>query len=200
MVHITFPRYKERGPNEETEEDAMRIDTVLVPLDGSPLAEMALPTAVVLLRDSPDATLILLRAAEATTLPGIDPTEAQVAVVRDAENYLERVAARLRDDGLSRVLTSVWYGKPARAIVEAAQLRRADLIVMSTHGRSGLRRFVLGSVAESVLRGTRTPILLVSEAGARVKVRETQAASSIVMEDSTLKRVRSRGRTRVARR
>jgi nucleotide-binding universal stress UspA family protein len=177
----------------------MKIDTVLVPLDGSPLAEMALPTARELLRDSPDATLILLRAAEATTLPGIDPIEAQVAVVRDAEDYLERVAARLRDGGLSRVLTSVWYTKPARAIVEAAQLRRVDLIVMSTAGRSGLRRFLLGSVAESVLRGTRTPILLVSAAGAGMKVRGAQAASPAV-KDRTLQRRRSRGRTRVARR
>ena len=137
----------------------MKVDTVLVPLDGSPLAEMALSTAIDLLRDSPDATLILLRAAEATTLPGVDPTDAQVGVVREAEEYLEVVAARARDEGVSRVITSVWYSQPAEAIAEAARVRGVDLIVMSTHGRSGLRRVVLGSVAESVLRATQTPIL-----------------------------------------
>jgi nucleotide-binding universal stress UspA family protein len=73
----------------------MKVDKVLVPLDGSPLAEMALPTAITLLRDSPDATLILLRAVHATTLPGVDPTQAQVAVVGAAESYLDGVAARL---------------------------------------------------------------------------------------------------------
>jgi hypothetical protein len=60
---------------------------------------------------------------------------------------------------------SVWYSRAAEAIVEAAHARRADLIVMSTHGRSGLPRALRGSVAESVLRRTRTPILLVSAAG-----------------------------------
>jgi nucleotide-binding universal stress UspA family protein len=67
---------------------------------------------------------------------------------------------RLKRDGCPRVETSVWYGPAASAIVDAARLRRADLIVMSTHGRSGLGRLILGSVAESVLRGTTTPILL----------------------------------------
>lgn len=56
--------------------------------------------------------------------------------------------------------TTAWYGPAAYAIVEAARLHGADLIVMTTHGRSGLKRLILGSVAESVLRGTTTPILL----------------------------------------
>jgi nucleotide-binding universal stress UspA family protein len=162
----------------------MKVDKVLVPLDGSPLAEMALPTAIELLRDSPDATLVLLRAAEATTLPGVDPTDAQVAVVREAEEYLEGVATRLRNEGLPRVITSVWFSRAAEAIVEAARVRGVDLIVMSTQGRSGLRRIVFGSVAESVLRGTQTPILLVSAAGARVDARRRSAADSPGSEHS----------------
>lgn len=143
----------------------MKADRVLVPLDGSSLAEMALPKALELLSDGPGATLILLRAAEATPLPGIDPTEAQAAVVREAESYLEAVAAGLVDKGFTRVVRSVWYSSPAKAIVEAARVRHADVIVMSTHGRSGFGRLILGSVAEAVLRGTRTPILLVSAGG-----------------------------------
>jgi nucleotide-binding universal stress UspA family protein len=62
--------------------------------------------------------------------------------------------------------TSVWYGPAAPAIVDAARLRKVDLIVMTTHGRSGLGRLILGSVAESVLRGTSTPILLLRAPGA----------------------------------
>jgi hypothetical protein len=81
---------------------------------------MALPTAIELLRNSPDATLVLLRATGTTTLPGIDPIEAQVAGVGEAESYLEGVAARLRAEG-RRVITSVRYSGAAEAIVEAAQ-------------------------------------------------------------------------------
>jgi nucleotide-binding universal stress UspA family protein len=103
---------------------------------------------------------VLLRAAEAATMPGADPTEAQVEVVHEAEEYLASVADRLRREGVTRVETSVWYGKPGPAIVEAAQFGKVDMIVMSTHGRSGVGRLILGSVAESVLRGTHTPILL----------------------------------------
>ena len=137
----------------------MKLDKIMVPLDGSPLAEAAIPKAVELAQ-GPLATLVLLRAAEAHSFPLADPTEAQVAVVREAEEYLTAVAARLRETGVKNVQTTVWYGTPAPAIVEAAQVAKVDLIVMSTHGRSGLGRLVLGSVAESVLRGTRTPILL----------------------------------------
>jgi nucleotide-binding universal stress UspA family protein len=146
----------------------MKLDKILVPLDGSALAELAIARAVELAGDR-SATLMLLRAAEAHTLPGVDPTEAQVDVVREAEEYLAAVAARLKERGLKAVETSVWYGPAASAIVDAARLRKADLIVMSTHGRSGLGRLILGSVAESVLRGTTTPILLLRTSDAPVE-------------------------------
>lgn len=143
----------------------MKPERILVPLDGSLLAEGAIQTAAGLARES-GAALVLLRAAEAHTLPGADPTDAQVAVVREAEEYLTAVAARLGEEGIKGVETSVWYGPPATAIIEAARLQKGDLIVMTTHGRSGLGRLILGSVAESVLRGTTTPILLLRAPGA----------------------------------
>jgi nucleotide-binding universal stress UspA family protein len=137
----------------------MKIERILVPLDGSALAESALTTAAELA--SPGlATLIVVRAAEAHTFPGVDPTDAQVQVVREAETYLATVTERLKQQGLTKVETSVWYGPAAGVIVEAARARKADLIVMTTHGRGGLGRLILGSVAESVLRGTTRPILL----------------------------------------
>jgi nucleotide-binding universal stress UspA family protein len=150
----------------EQREALMKLKKILVPLDGSALAESAIGKALELA--GPESTLMLLRAAEAHTLPGADPTEAQAEIVREAEDYLTAVATRLREQG-NRIETSVWYGPAASAIVEAARLRMADLIVMSTHGRSGLGRLILGSVAESVLRGTTTPILLLRAAGAPVQ-------------------------------
>ena len=150
----------------------MNFDKILIPLDGSRFAEAALPKAVELVRNNPDATLILLRAAEVATFPGVDPIDAQVSVVHEAEDYLETVAARLREDGVSGVKTSVWYGPAAPSILDAARMTNPDLIMMSTHGRSGICRLIAGSVAESVLRGTRTPIFL-------VRVEDTPAETSI---------------------
>lgn len=136
----------------------MKLQKILVPLDGSTLAEAALPTACdFAARDG--STISLLRAAEAMTLGG-DPVDAQVTAIREAEEYLAAVVRRLADKGVRGVDTHVWYGPAAAAIVEAADVQKANLIVMSTHGRSGLGRLVLGSVAESVLRGTTVPILI----------------------------------------
>jgi nucleotide-binding universal stress UspA family protein len=109
--------------------------------------------------------MLLLRAAEAHVPPGVDPTDAQVAVTRDAEEYLGRVRDRLCRRGVA-VDTSVWYGPAADAILDAARVHKVDEIVMSTHGRSGLGRLFLGSVTEAVLRGTRTPVLAIHAEGA----------------------------------
>jgi nucleotide-binding universal stress UspA family protein len=143
----------------------MKLSTILVPLDGSVIAEAALKPAVDLARTS-GAKLVLLRAAEAHTGPLTDPIEAQVHVMREAEEYLAAAQARVKGAGVAAVELSAWYGPPAEAIVEAARHRHADLIVMSSHGRSGVARLVLGSVAESVLRATAVPILLIRPAGA----------------------------------
>jgi nucleotide-binding universal stress UspA family protein len=158
----------------------MKLDRILVPLDGSALAEAALELATDLARGA-SSTLVLLRAAEAHSLPGVDPSDAQVKVVSEAEGYLAAAAERLRGRGVKHVETSVWYGPPAASIAEAARVRKADLIVMSSHGRSGLGRLMLGSVAESVLRSTSVPILLVRAPGAPL---ETPAGDARAREAS----------------
>jgi nucleotide-binding universal stress UspA family protein len=146
----------------------MKLGTILVPLDGSSLAEAALPKAVELAEVS-GARMLLLRAAQAVTLFGVDPTESQVKVVAEAEAYLAEVQKRVAGRSRVTVETSVWYGPAAYAIIEGARIRSVDQIVMTTHGRSGLGRLLLGSVAESVLRGTTTPILLLRAIGAPVQ-------------------------------
>jgi nucleotide-binding universal stress UspA family protein len=143
----------------------MKAKKILVPLDGSTVGEAVLDMAVELAQEG--ATLVLLRAAEAGSLAR-DPIVAQLEVVHEAELYVDGVAERLRRAGVARVETCVWYGPAAEAIVEAARTRDADLILMSSHGRSGLSRLVLGSVAETVLRATATPILLIRPTGAPV--------------------------------
>jgi nucleotide-binding universal stress UspA family protein len=146
----------------------MTIERILVPLDGSDLAEAALETALELVSEQPSALLVLLRAAEAPAPAAADRMEERARLVREAETYLNGVAAGLREGGISRVKTCVWCGPAAPTIVEAAESEQASLIVMTSHGRGGLGRMIFGSVVESVLRGTRTPILVVRDIGAPI--------------------------------
>lgn len=141
------------------EEGVMKTNKVMVPLDGSELAESALADAFDLApRDG--GVVILMRAAEAHVFPGADPTLAQVDAVAEAENYMADLTAKLARRGIRNIETRVWYGPPAASIIEAASVYKPDLIVMSTHGRSGVGRLIFGSVAESILRGTTIPIFL----------------------------------------
>jgi nucleotide-binding universal stress UspA family protein len=143
----------------------MNVKTILVPLDGSAVAEAALAPAIDLARGA-GARLVLLRAAQAHTLPLADPIAAQVDVMHEAQEYLAATRERVLAAGVGDVEVSAWYGPAAESIVEAARYRHADLIVMSSHGRSGVSRLVLGSIAESVLRATAVPILLIRPEGA----------------------------------
>ena len=151
----------------------MKFAKTLVSLDGSAQAETALPTAVQLVK-AQGGSLSLIRAVEAWGISS-DVVEAEIRVVREAEQYLGKLADLLRANGCDRVDTSVWYGAPARSIVDAASTQKADLIVMTSHGRGGISRLIMGSVAESVLRGTTTPILLLRAGGAGVFAPEGKA-------------------------
>lgn len=131
---------------------------ILVPLDGSKLAEKIL-SRVEWLAKTHDAEVTLLRVAIASSFPGTDPVQHQLSVVREAEEYLAKVEGWLRDVGV-RVNSVVRYGHDAQEIVDHARDRDFDLIAMSTHGRSGLAQFVLGSVANKVINTAPVPILL----------------------------------------
>ena len=144
------------------------VERVLVPLDGSELAEQALPHARYL-ADTFHASLFLLWVVEAIPYSG-DRGEAMTAhfdVHQMAESYLERVAAELREGG-RQVEPQVLSGTPAETILACAEEQAIDLIVMSTHGRSGIGRWVYGSVADKVLRGANIPVLLVRAAVEKV--------------------------------
>ncbi len=131
---------------------------ILVPLDGSTPAEAILPD-VLELATLHRAEVMLLRVALAHRFPGVNQTDAQVHAVEEAETYLADVERRVAAGGI-KVSRAVRYGQAAEEILDHAQSRSADLIAMSTHGRSGIRRWVLGSVAEAVLRAAPVPVLL----------------------------------------
>jgi nucleotide-binding universal stress UspA family protein len=144
------------------------VDKILVALDGSSLAESALSTAIEMARVG-EVTVILFRATGLDDMIGTDPRGVEADGVREATEYLGRVAERLTAAGVRKVVRSVWHGPAAAAIIEAARLMRVDLIVMTTHGRSGIGRLIWGSVAESVLRGAPASILLLRSPGAAVE-------------------------------
>jgi nucleotide-binding universal stress UspA family protein len=140
---------------------------ILIPLDGSALAEGILEH-ILALGMLMQAEHILLRIVQPFTLPiGARfpaPTERDAAVTksrrRAAQAYLSRLARKLRATG-ARVRTRVRVAdRPAPAILAYARRRSVDLIAMSTHGHGGVRRLVLGSVADKVLRSANAPILL----------------------------------------
>ena len=120
--------------------------TICVSLDGSPLAEQALATAQPIAARI-GATLLLV-----CVVTGDD--------IAEARKYLEGVAECLRANRFN-VRTRVVEGIPADQIIYVAQTEHADLIVMATHGRTGLRQIWLGSVASKVVHRSELPVLLV---------------------------------------
>jgi nucleotide-binding universal stress UspA family protein len=141
------------------EDDMEEFKRILVPLDGSKCAETVLSKVEKLAADM-KAGVCLLRVAFVHTFPGVDPTDAEVKVVREAEDYLKTVEERLKAKGL-KVDTHVRYGNEAEEILDHAALKDIDMVAMSTHGRSGVGRWLLGSVAEKILRHSPKPIFLV---------------------------------------
>ncbi|MGB2800258.1 MAG: universal stress protein [Dehalococcoidia bacterium] len=147
--------------------------TILVPLDGSELAERVLPhvemlakagvepAEVVLLRVCELARMVMGGYGEAVGQMAILTEQAAAACKADAEEYLAAMEKRLKETGL-KVRTVLLEGDSANEILEYATNNPVDLIAMVTHGRSGISRWAYGSVASKVLRGIATPLLLVT--------------------------------------
>jgi nucleotide-binding universal stress UspA family protein len=132
---------------------------VLVPLDRSPLAEQAIGRAAAIARAT-NATIDLLLVHEVFGTRFSGSPEADADILAGEHRYIERVAAELCEGASLTVTGGVHEGPTAATICERARETAADLIVMTSHGRVGLARMVLGSVADEVVRKSTTPILL----------------------------------------
>lgn len=140
---------------------------IVVPLDGSKLAEAALPAAEELARLT-HAPIVLLRVVDFTRLEQYGPyglaleyasVEPVLAAERaEAVSYLEDVQRQLSTKGLS-VTFAVRSGPVTRELVAATQ--PGDVVVMASHGRGGLSRWLLGSVAEDVVRHAPVPVMII---------------------------------------
>ena len=145
----------------------MRIARILVALDGSPDAEIALPKAVELVKQSAAAKVVLVRAVDPATLAGKAGNDVRAAAINEASEYLSDVAARLRSEGVRPVTRSVWLANAGQAISEVARTVRPDLIVMTSGHRDDAGRLVPGPVAEFVRDRAEVPIVLVSAGDTR---------------------------------
>lgn len=141
---------------------------LLVPLDDSPTARRGLDEALALGRALGGSTVVLMHVVEMLPmLPEVTSSQAWEAVREGLEAagraVLDAAATKARAAGVAceTVLADAGAGRPADVIVEQAATQRCDLIVMGTHGRRGVRRALLGSDAELVLRQSPVPVLLV---------------------------------------
>lgn len=135
----------------------------LVPLDGSPLAELALPhvEAVAKQRGIELVDVVLFRVCE--SVPGKqkpNTSENTANQQHECREYLRRVAKRLQEAGL-KVQSETVIGNPSDEIIDYTQRHPFNLVIMSTHGQSGQTRLACGNVADKVLRGISSPILLI---------------------------------------
>lgn len=136
---------------------------VVIPLDGSPLAEGILPF-IMQIAGPLDMEVVLVRVM-APIPPEVIEGSRQVVVedvparLAEARTYLAPLADELKAKGV-RVRVEARHGDPVSEIVGAARDNDGDLIAMTTHGRSGLGRVLFGSVAEAVLRRAEIPVFL----------------------------------------
>ena len=141
---------------------------ILVCLDGSKLAEQILPYAAEQAARF-GSSLVLFQVVSLASVPAPTGIESVPVAVPDnllaeaeaaAKEYLEGVAGPLREQGLKVQCVTV-IGHPAESIVSYAEENKFELVAIATHGRSGLKRLVFGSVADSVIRKSGRPILLI---------------------------------------
>ena len=173
---LEIPVLLVRAGQSDSAPSTVNFSVILLPLDGSPLAEAALEPAAVLARLW-DAEVSLVQIVQPVTLttdpPLAFPTEIddQLTAMRRkaAQDYLRDVAERLREQGVKASGVAIVGGGVAETLLHLARPERVGLVAMATHGRGGVRRLMLGSVADKLVRAADVPVLVVRPSGRRSK-------------------------------
>ena len=141
---------------------------VLVPLDGSDLAECTLQHVESLVKRgfAGDVTLLNIVKfdipwAERGAREPFDMEKMRESLMTASNSYLDKVAARLRSKGIQVTTQALEANRPARTIIEYAETQGMDLIVMASHGHSGFKKLLIGNVAFGVLHESIVPVLLI---------------------------------------
>jgi nucleotide-binding universal stress UspA family protein len=172
-ILLVRPREEKPGSLTQSKESVFR--KVLISLDGSSLSESILNEAVPLAR-AMQAELLLLRVIQPAVIGNLAIPEPTTGIIapsviekleawhkqrqQEAADYLEKIAGTLRSSSLTVRTCVVSHEQPAVAILNEARNQGADVIAIETHGRSGLSRFILGNIADKVIRGSSVPVLV----------------------------------------
>jgi nucleotide-binding universal stress UspA family protein len=133
---------------------------IIVPLDGSSFAEIALPTAFMLAR-AWGAEIEVVTVHRPIPSPGVDYGLWNTGSTEGAEEYLTQIVTRIKDEVGLDVTSAVVVSMDAEALEQHARSKEADLVVMATHGRGPLSRMWLGSMTDRFIRHTSTPVLII---------------------------------------
>jgi nucleotide-binding universal stress UspA family protein len=166
MRGASNPTLSVRASKEAKGEGEATPDRIIVPLDGSKLAEIVLPTVVDLAK-ALKLKVVVLRTYSVNPiiygyedyLPELDVNEAELE--KEATGYLNSEVEQLKRENLADVVPIVSDGEAAETIIELAKGAPNSLIAMCSHGHSGVKRWVLGSVAEKVIRHADNPVLVI---------------------------------------
>jgi len=175
---LTKQRRKNENQGGKITREAGMYSKILVPLDGSELAECVLEHVRAIATGCHVSEVVLLTIVEqyeegpaGITWGGVVSAEQVAAVAEksqaEATDYITKVADKLKEEGMA-VQALVIQGTAADGILDYAQKNQADLILMSTHGRSGPSRWAFGSVADRVIRHSPIPVLIVPPKGCRI--------------------------------
>jgi nucleotide-binding universal stress UspA family protein len=168
VLHATANPLLLVRPQEQPSSDSVQLKTLVVPLDGSHLAEKVLPHALALAR-ALKSELILTRVCSIPIGVQVVPEAAYVpnlnqlgeSIREEAKLYLEAKVEQLRAEGMDGVSYVLMEGDSAAEIIDLARKTRDNLLAMCTHGRTGLNRWAIGSVTERVVRHCGDPVLVV---------------------------------------
>ena len=155
---------------------------IMVPLDGSEVAECVLPHVEAFIDGCQVNTIVFIRVIEPAPLGIRSPSTAISKEELDklmtnfqhieeerksaAEDYLKKAVDRLKPNGV-KFQTEVIVGKAAGSLIDYADSNNIDLILIATHGRSGVSRWMRGSIADRILRASKVPVLIVRAPGAK---------------------------------
>jgi nucleotide-binding universal stress UspA family protein len=147
---------------------------IMVPLDGSKLAECVLPHLETIVKGCESPEVIVVQVVEPLSVPygrevaqfaSLEQVKAfETHQKADAEKYLKEIVAPLKKTGVN-ARAEVIYGKAGEVLSDYATKNGVDLVLIATHGRSGVSRWVWGSVADRLLRSVCVPVLMVRAPG-----------------------------------
>jgi nucleotide-binding universal stress UspA family protein len=154
--------------------EAKMYKKILVPLDGSELAECVLDHVKLLVKEGSAGEVTLLNVVKVDTSwaelygKNFDINAMREALIASARKYLAKIESRLNSEGIKVKTESLEANSPAYKITEYAQENGMELIIMGTHGYTGLKKLIMGSVSSGVLNSSTVPVLLIRPESCRL--------------------------------